>query len=100
MKGFLNGRADVPASLAIEMYVGDRAKITGAEISSRPLFVWYDYFSCPQAADERQHRDMAIISIPSYVERCRFFAVLCPHVRHEDNDTLLSKHSWAERGGS
>ena len=122
LRGFLHGGTDVPASISVEMFVGDREKITGAEISSKPLFVWYDYFSCPQAVDEARHRQLAIISdqvaslkssrklsqfliaksysqgIPAYIERCRYFAILCPHVQHEDHDKLLSKHTWAERG--
>ncbi|CAE7740635.1 unnamed protein product [Symbiodinium sp. CCMP2592] len=98
LKGFLHGRADVPASLSIELYLGDGTKITGAEIASKPLFIWYDYFCCPQASDQTEHRRKAIISIPYYIENCRYFAILCPHVRHEEHDTLLNKHTWAERG--
>ncbi|CAE7632747.1 unnamed protein product, partial [Symbiodinium sp. CCMP2456] len=98
LKGFLYGRADVPASLSVELYLGDGNKITGAEIASKPLFIWYDYFCCPQAADQTEHRRKAIISIPSYIETCRYFAILCPHVRHEEHDMLLNKHTWAERG--
>ena len=40
----------------------------------KPLFLWYDYCSCPQHS---QHSlEMAIGSIPKYIARCLFFFAL------------------------
>ena len=51
----------------------------------KALFLWYDYFSCPQLhhptlvvqKTSSQQAD-AISSIPAYVARCEFFFALCP----------------------
>ena len=50
------------------------------------------------------HKPMSCIgSLPSTAYRpmwvaVRSFCILCPHVRHADDNTLLNKHTWAERG--
>eukprot|EP00439_Symbiodinium_sp_Y106_P013873 s3470_g1.t8 len=102
LKNVLSGKTAIHANINIELYVGQRPGMTaedrayvmckesGEDFMEKPLYIWYDYFSCPQAACELAHRQMAIISIPAYVERCRYFTVLCPHVRHE-----LSVHDEA-----
>ena len=40
------------------------------------LFVWYDYFSCPQ--EDRTNLHAAISSIPAYIESCKYFVILAP----------------------
>ena len=48
------------------------------------LFVWYDYFSCPQwechVTNQRDDYNQAnaINSIPGYIAKCKFFVALCP----------------------
>ncbi|CAE7251131.1 secG [Symbiodinium sp. CCMP2592] len=98
LKNVLSGKTAIHANINIELYVGQRHAMTAEDFMEKPLYIWYDYFSCPQAACELAHRQMAILSIPAYVERCRYFTVLCPHVRHVTKDTLLSRKSWASRG--
>ncbi|CAE7332843.1 unnamed protein product [Symbiodinium natans] len=51
------------------------------------IFVWYDYFSCPQLGSkasghlgEEDDLSKAVGSIPSYVLRCEYFFALCPVV--------------------
>ena len=48
-------------------------------------FIWYDFMSVPQCigetkgCTETQDEQMeAILSIPAYIRKCRFFLVLCP----------------------
>ena len=36
--------------------------VTTLQIFSRPLFVWYDYFSCPQNEADSDQRELAISS--------------------------------------
>ncbi|CAK9090367.1 Ankyrin repeat and KH domain-containing protein 1 (HIV-1 Vpr-binding ankyrin repeat protein) (Multiple ankyrin repeats single KH domain) (hMASK) [Durusdinium trenchii] len=83
-----------------------------SELWSRELFLWYDYFSCPQL--ERTNRaampattcsntgesnlSKAIDSIPAYVGRCSFFFALCPVLEDPTGCRLLTPATWAERG--
>lgn len=79
-----------------------------AELKSAPLFVWYDYFSCPQLEHLVSHKlvesglmsDLAkaVNSIPLYVAQCSFFFALCPVIESEDHSKLLGPQSWASRG--
>ena len=50
--------------------------ISVAEFRSRPLFIWYDFFSCPQiddlkwsVSDLNKPIDQALESIPAYIAR-------------------------------
>ncbi|CAE7258285.1 unnamed protein product, partial [Symbiodinium pilosum] len=60
--------------------------------------IWYDYFSVPQAAEAVAERKAAIHSIPHYVESCRYFAMLCPLVKHAHEGTVMGKRSYISRG--
>ncbi|CAK9088385.1 unnamed protein product [Durusdinium trenchii] len=77
-----------------------------AELKSAPLFVWYDYFSCPQLEHLVSHVESglmsdlakAVSSIPLYVAECSFFFALCPVIESKDHSKLLGPQSWASRG--
>jgi len=99
LKNLLAGTSTVCLPPAIELWVGRLKCPTAADFQRSPLFLWYDYFCCPQgnSASASRHRRLAIGCIPSYVARCFFFIVLCPAVQHEDGHTL-SHSSWEERG--
>ncbi|CAK9009143.1 Ankyrin repeat and KH domain-containing protein 1, partial [Durusdinium trenchii] len=71
------------------------------------LFLWYDYFSCPQLeekgdacayAEGSNHLQMAIDSIPVYVSRCDFFMALCPVLSSPDGTETFSDYTWGDRG--
>ena len=79
--------------------------IATAEFRSRPLFIWYDYFSIPQFDGQKWHMsdlhkpvDRALESIPAYISRCDFFFVLAPTVETPDQTELLGLSTWAARG--
>ena len=88
--------ASITGHMQVELYTGHLHRLPAEEISSKPLFVWYDYFSCPQR--NASAREKAISSIPAYVGKCRYFVILCPHVWHAGQETFLSKRSWECRG--
>eukprot|EP00439_Symbiodinium_sp_Y106_P035228 s1640_g4.t1 len=98
LQALQTGKVDVSGNISIELYRGLQNSVSAKEIFSRPLFIWYDYVCCPQHDTAFALRQMAVNSIPGYVDRCQFFAILCPPVRHEANNTLLNKRSWASRG--
>ena len=95
LKNFVESvTTSISPGIVIELYVGQSAAKV-SEIVSQQLFLWYDYFCCPQGLTDAEHRAAAIQSIPSYVERCRFFVILCPPIRHTQLGTLLSKSTSA-----
>ena len=60
----------------------------------KPLFLWYDYCSCPQHS---QHSlEMAIGSIPKYIARCLFFFALCPVIAGHTSSRLFTQYTWAD----
>ena len=71
---------------------------------SRPLFIWYDYFSCPQqegtghGGNDPSNQELAIHSIPAYIEMCCCVVILCPPIIHRESQELLNKSSWSTRG--
>eukprot|EP00439_Symbiodinium_sp_Y106_P030000 s6010_g3.t1 len=64
------------------------------------LYLWYDYFSCPQleqvisptmpAAGPSSPLSNAIDSIPIYIARCKFLFALCPVVESSRKDQVFS----------
>jgi len=82
--------------------------LTLPDLSASTIFVWYDYFCIPQYTISAESRSFsqnsfeaqrkAIASIPAYVDRCDFFVVLCPLMKHATTHSTLDYDSWAERG--
>ena len=99
LRNLISGRSVVSLPPAVELAIGRSKCPKTTDFQAQQLFLWYDYFSCPQgegwAATGR--RQLAIASIPVYVERCFFFVILCPAVSHEDGKTL-GYSTWAGRG--
>ncbi|CAE7578613.1 btbd11b [Symbiodinium sp. CCMP2592] len=71
------------------------------KLFSMPLFLWYDFFSCPQnpqCQEEEGDLQSAIDNIPGYIARCTFFFVLCPVIANHALSRLFTQYTWAERG--
>ena len=69
--------------------------LRGSELRSEPLFLWYDYFSCPQI--EKKDLPKAIDSIPGYIARCAFFFVLAPVIEAPSLSKVFTPSTWADR---
>ncbi|CAE7814144.1 ANKHD1 [Symbiodinium sp. CCMP2592] len=67
-------------------------------LQSRPLFVWYDYFSVPQSPAAAPKQRHAIDCIPAYIARCRFFFALCPVIESAELSGVFSPFTWVQRG--
>ena len=65
---------------------------------SRPLSLWYDYFSVPQSREKAGEQRQAIDCIPVYVAKCHFFFALCPIIESPDQSKVFSPRAWGERG--
>lgn len=99
LSNILSGTSQVSLPIVTEIIHGRWACPTSAEFKSQELFIWYDYFCCPQDASgpAAHSRQRAIYSIPSYIAKCELFVILCPALRHDDG-SMLSQATWAERG--
>lgn len=100
LKALLFDATSIPVDINSEILFGKQPGVFTSEMRARPLFVWYDYCSCPQAGAVHimEEQQKAIDSIPAYVESCKYFFILCPQIRHSKKDLLLSKSSWGMRG--
>ena len=79
-----------------EMFLNTSGMCTSA-LSSKPLFFWYDYFSCPQL-DKNHEFQQAVASIPGYIARCEFFFVLVPVIENPSLCKVFTQSSWSQRG--
>ncbi|CAE7241772.1 unnamed protein product [Symbiodinium sp. CCMP2592] len=100
----------VPLEIFTESLVPSAKPLETAQFREKPLFIWYDYFSCPQLKQSLQQSwslgshhqpdllSKAIDSIPAYIARTSFFFVLCPVVGSASQSSVFTIHTWAERG--
>ncbi|CAE7255891.1 unnamed protein product, partial [Symbiodinium sp. CCMP2456] len=101
LKNIMTKIDEIHLDIFSEIYLPDMKPMSTKEFRSTcsPIFVWYDFFSCPQLeAAPRINLLSAIDSIPAYVAQCEFFFVLCPCIETSDRTHLLSPNTWAERG--
>ncbi|CAE7042347.1 ANKRD44 [Symbiodinium sp. KB8] len=107
VKRLLSGRGSVSLDQITESFVRTAKPIPLQEFQVQALFVWYDYFSCPQleerksfGADETDgsQQASAINSIPAYVAKCRFFLALCPVLDCPFEAKVLTAATWSRRG--
>jgi len=96
LKNLLADRSRISTSVVTEIFYGQSPTPSAKDLRTTPLFLWYDYFSCPQNSQADQLR--AINSIPSYVARCLYFMILSPALKHESRSEILSQWTWAQRG--
>mmetsp|Transcript_36354 Transcript_36354/g.83851 ORF Transcript_36354/g.83851 Transcript_36354/m.83851 type:complete len:377 (-) Transcript_36354:224-1354(-) len=79
-------------------------EVSLAELQAKPLFLWYDYISCPQLLAANDDPSVvaslhnAVDSIPGYVQQSTFFVILAPPVQHLETGSLLGYESWQARG--
>ena len=87
----------VPLELITEAMVPSARPIDTAQFQAQPLFIWYDYFSCPQLGRPMHELANAIDSIPAYVARASFFFALCPVISSPVQSKVFTVHTWAQR---
>ncbi|CAE7447877.1 ANKRA2 [Symbiodinium microadriaticum] len=100
LRNLLSGVAQVSQPVQSELFQGRLKCPTAADLTSTPLYIWYDFLCCPQDTSERasRNRQRAIGGIPSYVSKCKYFVVLCPALAHAEQRESLSYETWAGRG--
>eukprot|EP00439_Symbiodinium_sp_Y106_P073874 s897_g14.t1 len=97
----------IPLDFVTELSIPSAKGLPAAALLSNPVFVWYDYFSCPQLEGTQQEDPPpgrngprltladAISSIPTYIAACSFFVALCPIIQLPQQSQVLSPGTWA-----
>lgn len=102
MKNILSDRLhQIPLDFVTETYVAKAKPLATQEFRSEKLFIWYDYFSCPQLEESQGPESQlakAIASIHAYVTQCSFFFALCPFFEDLVTSRVLGPSSWGDRG--
>lgn len=99
LRNLFSGASEVSVDLITEAVYFRSKGITSEEWRGKRLYLWYDYFSCPQLEDKRHlSLQKAIDSIPAYVSRCDFFMALCPVLGSPDSSEAFSDYTWGDRG--
>ena len=100
----------IPLDFVTELSIPSAKGLPAAALLSNPVFVWYDYFSCPQLEGTQQEDPPpgrngprltladAISSIPTYIAACSFFVALCPIIQLPQQSQVLSPGTWAGCG--
>jgi len=99
LQNLLAGRSQVSRAPAEELWMSRLRCPTMSDFNARALYLWYDYFSCPQGTSPQAalNQRLAIDCIPSYVARSFFFVILCPSVHGVDGRSL-NYSTWEARG--
>ncbi|CAE7945096.1 mask-1 [Symbiodinium necroappetens] len=103
LQNLLSGASRVSIDVTTEVLFGHPHGYSNADISEKRLFLWYDFFSCPQhgatpdLSQTPPGLQLAIDSIPIYVQRCALFVILSPSVRAGEEDRILNYKSWGQR---
>ncbi|CAE7360324.1 ASB3 [Symbiodinium natans] len=107
MKHVLTSQGVVPLDFVTETCIPTAKSIPFQEFQSKPLFLWYDYFSVPQleklegyisAGEGGNNQVKAINSIPAYIAKCRYFFALCPTLDCHAEGRVLNGTTWSRRG--
>ena len=98
LRRLLHGKGFVSLDILTEAIVPSAKGIFLKEFQSRPLFLWYDYFSVPQVWHGGSEQAKAITSIPAYVAKSKYFFALCPSIISPCEGKVLNASSWGRRG--
>merc|ERR1719331_2222049 len=88
----------------IQMAMGFNIKVTSAEwMTALPhSYVWIDFMSIPQTVaydpECSGNLQLAVDSIPAYVERSSLLLVLVPVCMHVDRHQMCNFSTWRQRG--
>ncbi|CAE7388613.1 ANKRD44, partial [Symbiodinium sp. KB8] len=106
LRQILRGEGSLSLDLVTETMVQTAKPLHTKDFQTQAVFVWYDYFSCPQL----EHRPYTVIepdnlqqanaihSIPAYIARCEFFIALCPVLDCPFEGKVLTAATWSRRG--
>ncbi|CAE7647894.1 B'ETA [Symbiodinium sp. CCMP2456] len=106
LKHMLSNLQQIPLDAFTEFYFPSAQPLPASHLRVAPLYIWYDYFSCPQLEfpilgtgpeSPRPNLAKAVDSIPAYIARCKFFFALCPVVETSPLGKVFTTFSWNDR---
>ncbi|CAE7594129.1 Ankrd44 [Symbiodinium sp. CCMP2592] len=106
LKHMLSDLQQIPLDAYTENYFPSAQPLPASDLRVAPLYIWYDYFSCPQLEfrslgtgpeSPRPNLTRAVDSIPAYIARCKFFFALCPVVETSSLGKVFTTFSWNDR---
>ena len=86
-----------------EVLFGRSKGIDAKEFTGHDMYIWYDYFSCPQlehqfgCSGHQSQLSRAIDSIPAYVSKCALLLVLCPVTETPDRSQVRVYENQGDR---
>ena len=92
LRNLLADLATIPPHATMEFYCGHVEGYTSADLTARPVFVWYDYFGCPQVHLNPRASEDVLFRSRSFSEN--WFIALCPTLETRDG-SVVDQHSWA-----
>ena len=100
LRRVLSSRGHIPLDQVTEACVPSAKGLSFQDFQAAALFLWYDYFSVPQALDGafNGNQGKAINSIPAYVAKSRYFFALCPTIDCPFEGRVLNVATWSRRG--
>jgi len=109
LRNLITGVATVENDPAREIFLKGQDKLVKDELAAiSEGYIWLDWFGVPQLTvrvegtnDDPQVASKAyraVQSIPAYVEACRYFWVLAPHLEHSERRVACDYNSWRSRG--
>ena len=102
LRNILSKQTAICPDVMTEILFGRWQAINAEELSHHDMYVWYDYFSCPQLESpgpcekDQSQLTKAIESIPAYISTCSLLLVLCPVT--ESPYEVFGYSSWSSRG--
>ena len=106
LKHMLSDLQQIQLDAYTENYFPSAQPLPAPDLRVAPLYIWYDYFSCPQLEFQslgtgpdspRPNLTRAVDSIPAYIARCKFFFALCPVVETSSLGKVFTTFSWNAR---
>mmetsp|Transcript_54479 Transcript_54479/g.100750 ORF Transcript_54479/g.100750 Transcript_54479/m.100750 type:complete len:885 (+) Transcript_54479:144-2798(+) len=109
LRNLITGVATVENDPAREIFLKGQDKLVKDELAAiSEGYVWLDWFGVPQLTVRVEGKNddpqvaskayRAVQSIPAYVEACRYFWVLAPHLEHSERRVACDYNSWRSRG--
>ncbi|CAE7268392.1 unnamed protein product [Symbiodinium sp. CCMP2456] len=97
LQGAIDGSVKVQSDTVTEFMKAYRFLSPRERNLLRDGYMWMDWFCIPQDPACRDQLNLAVESIPSYIDCCELFVVLVPPLRHETG-RLCNFESWLQRG--
>jgi len=99
LRGAIDGSVKVQSDTIMEFMRGHRVLTPTERVLLRDGYIWMDWFCIPQDPGCKDEMQLAVESIPSYIDCSDVFVALVPSLRHESGQ-ICDYESWLQRGAA